>query len=392
MEELGNPHLVLAHVGRDDGLAVGELACSRNHVLHAESALLGVGERETLLPGLASLDPVSGIELVHHREELFQNELCVAAHEHIRLQHLAFFGGVDVDVHLDGVFAEHFELAGNAVVPAAADGEDQVAVEHGLVGVHGAVHAEHAERKLVISGEGSEAEHGAAHRGVQLFGEFLHLAGSPADHGTVAHEQQRLLGILEVFGCLFDALGRGVRRNLVAGQVHLVGERRGAGACGHVLRKVDEHGARAAAARDVEGFLHDAREVVGILHQVRMLDGCESHAARVAFLEGVLAEVRGRRLGGEHHDRARIHEGCVNAGKCVGGTRTRSHEGDADLARLASIAVGHVGCTLFVAAKDYFNIGIENCVEHRDGGTTRIAENSVDAFAFEAFDNHFGAT
>ena len=31
---------------------------------------------------------------------------------------------------LDGVLAEHFELAGNAVVPAATDGENKVAVEH----------------------------------------------------------------------------------------------------------------------------------------------------------------------------------------------------------------------------------------------------------------------
>jgi hypothetical protein len=43
-----------------------------------------------------------------------------------------------------------------------------------------------------------------------------------------------------------------------------------------------------------------------------------------------------------------------------------------------------------MAGEDYLNIRIENCVEHRDGGTTRIAENGVDAFAFEAFDNHFG--
>ena len=390
MEELCHPHLVLAHVGRDDGLALREVAHRLDHVLHTETALLRVGQREALLPRETGLHPFSGIELAHERNELFKNELGVTAHEHIRLQHLAFFGGVDVDVHLDGVLTEHFKLTGNAVVPAATDGENQIAVEHGLVRIHGAVHAEHAERKLVIIGEGAEAEHGAADRSTELFGEFLHLAAGPADHGAVAHEQQRLLGILEVFGGLLDALGRGVRRDLVAGQVHLVGKRCGAGACGHVLRKVDEHGARTAGARDVEGFLHDAREVVGILHEVGVFHGRERHAARVAFLEGVLAEVRGRRLGGEHHDRARIHEGGVDAGERVGCTRAARHEGDADLARLAGVAVGHVGRTLFMAGEDYLNIRVENCVEHRDGGTTRIAENGVDAFAFEAFDNHFG--
>ena len=121
-----------------------------------------------------------------------------------------------------------------------------------------------------------------------------------------------------------------------------------------------------------------------------MLDGRERHAARVAFLEGVLAEVRGRRLGGEHHDRAGVHEGGVDAGERVGGTRAAGDERDTDLAGLAGVAIGHVGRTLFMAGEDYLNIRIENCVEHRDGGTTRIAENSVDAFALEAFDDHFG--
>ena len=37
------------------------------------------------------------------------------------------------------------ELARDAVVPARADRHDEIAIDHRLVGVRGAVHAEHAQ-------------------------------------------------------------------------------------------------------------------------------------------------------------------------------------------------------------------------------------------------------
>ena len=244
----------------------------------------------------------------------------------------------------------------------------------------------------MVGREGAEAEQSAAHGGVQLFGEFLHLAASARNHGAVAHEQERLLGLLQVFGGTFHTFSRSVARNLVTRKVHLVGERSSAGARGHVLRQVDQHGARTAAACNVEGFLHHARKVVGILHQVRMLHGCKSHTAGVAFLEGVLTQVRGSRLGGKNHDRARIHKGGVDTGKGVGGARAAGDESDADLACLTCVTVGHVGSTLFVAGQHDFNIGIQNGVEHRDGRSTGITENGINSFALEAFDNHLCAT
>ena len=295
-------------------------------------------------------------------------------------------------MHLDSVLTEHVKLTGNAVVPAATDRKNQVAIENGLVGVHGTVHAEHTERKFMVSREGAEAEQSACHGGVQLFGEFLHLAASARNHGTVAHEQERLLGFLQVFSGLFDAFSRSVARDLVTWKVHLVGKRCGAGTCSHILRQVNKHGARTATACNVEGFLHNARQVVGVLHQVRMLHGGKCHTAGIAFLEGVLTQVRSSRLSGKNHDRARIHKGGVDTGKGVGGARTRSDESDADLAGLASVTVGHVGSTLFVAGQHYFNIGIQNGIEHRDGRSTGITENGINSFALEAFDDHLCAT
>ena len=392
VKELCNPHLVLTHVGSDDGLAAGELACGGNHMLHAEPALLGVGKGELLLPALAGLHPVGGVELIHHGDQLLQDQLGITAEEHIGLQNLALFGRVNVQVHLHGVLAEHFQLTGDAVVPAAADGENQVAVQHGLVGVHRTVHAEHPERKLVVGGEGAQAKHGAAHGSVQFFGQFTHLAAGSRKHGAVAHQKQGLLGLLQKFGGAFHSLDGSVGRNLVARQVHLVGEGGGAGAGGHVFGQVNQHGARSAAAGDVEGLFHNTGKVVGILHQVGMLDSSESHTAGVAFLEGVCTQVRRGGLGGQHHDGARIHKGGVDAGKGVGGARTAGHQGNAHFPGLAGIAVGHVGGSLLVAGQHYFNIRIENCVEHGDRRSTGISENGIDSLSFETLDNHFGTT
>ena len=295
-------------------------------------------------------------------------------------------------MHLHGVLAEFAELTGNAVVPTAADRENQVAVKHSLVGVNRAVHTEHAERKFMVGRECTEAKHRAANRSTELFSEFLHLAASTRNHGAVTHEEERLLRILEVVGCLFDAFGRSVSRNLVAGEVHLIRERCGAGACSHVLREVDEHRTRATATSDVESFLHHARKVVRILHQVRMLDGCKSHTACIAFLESVLAEVRRGRLCREHDDRAGVHKSCINTSKRVRCTRTASDKSYTDLTGLAGITVSHVSCALFMTAEHNFDAGIEDGIEHRNGRSTGIAENCINAFTLKAFDNHFGTT
>jgi len=42
--ELRSPHLVLAHVGSDDGFALGELVELVDHLLHAQAALLLVAQ------------------------------------------------------------------------------------------------------------------------------------------------------------------------------------------------------------------------------------------------------------------------------------------------------------------------------------------------------------
>ena len=123
-----------------------------------------------------------------------------------------------------------------------------------------------------------------------------------------------------------------------------------------------------------------------------MLDSSESHAAGVAFLEGVFTQVRRGGLGGQHHDGAGVHKGGVDAGKGVGGARAAGHQGNAHFSSLAGITVGHVCGSLLVAGQHYLNIRIENCVEHGDRRSTGISENGIDSLSLETLDNHFGTT
>ncbi len=244
------------------------------------------------------------------------------------------------------------------------------------------MHAEHSQGKRVRFGERSQAEQRLDDRGVQLFGEFPHLPGRVRDDRSVSDEKDWFSGFLEKACRLFDCRGIGVSRDLVARQVEFVGVLRGAGVGQDIFGQVDKHGPRTSGPCDMEGFLDCAREIVWFLDQEGMLDGRESHAARVAFLESVLSEVRRGRLGGENDDRGRIHQCGVDARERVCRSRAAGNQDDSDLSRGACVAVGHVRCALFVARKDHLDARIENGIEKGNGGASGISEDRIDAFAF----------
>ena len=71
---------------------------------------------------------------------------------------LVDLGGVDLDVDLLRVGRVAGEVAGDAVVEAHAEGEQQVGLLDGVVDPGFAVHAHHAERERMCGGEAAEAE------------------------------------------------------------------------------------------------------------------------------------------------------------------------------------------------------------------------------------------
>jgi hypothetical protein len=195
----------------------------------------------------------------------------------------------------------------------------------------------------------------------------------------------------EQLGGRLQELRRHAARDLVAGQVHLVDEGRVARGARDVLGQVDEHGARASGAGDVERLAHHPRDFGHVLDQVAVLDDGVGDARDVRLLEGVFAEARADGLPGEHDHRHRVHHGGQEARDGVGGAGTRGDEHHTGLARGARVAVGHVGGALFVAYQDELDAGIHEGVEDGDRGPARQTEHVVHALALETLNELLGA-
>ena len=104
-------------------------------------------------------------------EDLFE----VADEGYVDFDVFVDFGGVDVDVDFFGVGGVVREVAGDAVVEAHAEGEEEVGLLDGVVDPGFAVHAHHAEVEGVGGGEGAEAEQRAGDGDAVGFGERDHF-------------------------------------------------------------------------------------------------------------------------------------------------------------------------------------------------------------------------
>ena len=381
---------MLPHVGGEDAVAPAERVQPIEHVLRAQPAALGVLERELLAPIGDLLEPVLGVELADERQEIFDRQLGVAGQRDVRAHDLVELGHVDVDVDLGRPHAELRQLAGDAVVPAGADRHDQVAVHDRLVGVGGAVHAEHPLVQRMVLGAGPLAEQRVHDRRLELLGQLHDGRARAGDHRAVPDVEHRLAAAGDEGGRLVQRLLVRMSRHRVAGQIHLVGERRAAGGAGDVLGQIHQHRPRAPRAGEIERLARDARDVVGVLHQVGVLHHRVGDAGDVGLLEGVLAEHRRDGLAGEDDHRHRVHQRRQQAGHRVGGAGTGGHQHHARLAGRARVAVGHVRGPLLVADEDQLDLRVDERVEDRHRGAARQAEDVLDPFALEAADQRLG--
>ena len=88
---------------------------------------------------------------------------------------------IDVDVDDLAVLGELADLAGDAVVEADAEGQQQVGFVDGVVGVDGAVHAEHLQAEVVLAGEAAQAVQRQGDRNAGPLGERLQVRRGAAE-------------------------------------------------------------------------------------------------------------------------------------------------------------------------------------------------------------------
>jgi hypothetical protein len=339
---------------------------------------------EGLAPAADLGQPRRAVAGPDERQQVLDHQARVAGQADIGLEHLAELGQVDVDVELDGVRAEGRELAEDAIVPARADGHDEIAGVDRLVGVGRAVHAEHAQVKRMVLGHRALAEQRVDHGRAQFFGEFEDGRTRVGQDGTMSDEEDRPLRLGQVGRGLRQRLWLGVIGHVVAGQSDLVDEWGGAGRRQHVLGQIDEHGAGPPGRGDVERLLHDARDVAGFLDQEAVLDRRVGDAGDVRLLEAVLAEHGPDDLAAENDQRHRIGQRREQARHRVGGARARGHDHHAGLAGRARVAVGHVRGALFVAGEDEPDLRFVEGVKEGDGRAAGQPEHDVDPFTLQA--------
>ena len=261
---------------------------------------------------------------------------------------------------------------------------------HRHVGLIEPVHADHPEILRIGGRKGAEPHQGqgAGKAGqVDQLAEQLRSGGAGIDDAAAAIEQ-RPLGIGHQLDRLLDLLDVALDLRVVA----LVLHRGAAGIFGlglqDVLRQIDHHRSRPAAARDIEGFVDRARQIADVLDEVVVLGAGPGDARGVRLLKGVIADQMGRHLPGEADDRHRIHQRIGQPGDRIGRPGARGHQHDSHLARGARIALRRMDGGLLMADEDMAErvLLIELVIE-RQHGAARIAENHLDALIQQRLDD-----
>mmetsp|Transcript_25362 Transcript_25362/g.80244 ORF Transcript_25362/g.80244 Transcript_25362/m.80244 type:complete len:427 (+) Transcript_25362:2029-3309(+) len=345
---------------------------------HGELALL---LRELLAPrGEVKLD----VLLLHHVVEDAHAREDVRGNGHVCLLVLVELSGVDVDVADRRARGEALELAGDAVVKAHPKGEEQIGLVDRVVGVHRAVHAEHAERRrpecLLVARHRPQAHEGRGHRNAVCagkLGDFLSSAvGATAN---VEHGALRLGDLVDDWA----ELGGGGRRRQ-AGDV--AGKGHGELPVGHVhllldvLGDVNQHRAWAARGGEVERLVDHARDVVHVKHQVVVLGDLPRDLHDGGLLERVRTDHAAGHLPGDGHHGHRVEHGVSEASDQVCGARAGGGNAHTHPAGTLGVALGGKHLALLVAAEDVGDgFGAGESLVDLHGRAARVGEEHVNA-------------
>ena len=298
---------------------------------------------------------------------------------------------IDLDVDLLGIGRVRLDVAGDAVVEAHAEGEQQVGFLDRRVDPGLAVHAHHPEVERVTRRDRAEAEQRHRDRHVGLLGELEHRLARVRELDAAARQDDRALGRVDQLERLLDfTRARRVRR-AIAAQLRLLGPLELARGLLAVLGDVDQHRAGPAGARHVEGLADDASDVLRAGHQVVVLGDRQRDAGDVGFLEGVRPDGLAAHLPGDADDRHRVHHRGRDAGDHVGRAGAAGRDRDPDLAGGTRKAIGHVRGALFMAHQDVADRVVEHRVVRRQDCAAGVTEHAGDAFAHQALPQDLGS-
>ena len=182
---LGFPHLVLAHVGDNDGLLFVRLVPEivddvRGIKMAAVRKVLDVADCRVSLQAPDILDPLAAVLHLDMRHEFPQNFAQVADQGHIHFDVLIDFRLIDVHVDFLCIGRVGLQASCHAIVEAHAEGQQQVGFLDCVIHPGLSVHAHHAEIQEVRSRHRSKSQQRERHRnGSSLckFEQFVHGFG-----------------------------------------------------------------------------------------------------------------------------------------------------------------------------------------------------------------------
>jgi len=345
---------VLADLGGDDGVSAGDVVDLLDHVLWGDAlGRIGVvGECMILSPLLEVGFPLALGSGFHLGDEFLEDHAGIADDADLRRADLVDLGAVDVDVDDLGLRGELGGITGDAVVEAGADGDDETRVLQGMAGVGRAVHAGHSESQVLGFGEDALGKERVGDADVGLLRQLAHEVGGTGGDGPAAHVEDGLGGGVDLLGGEADQLGVALAGRGIAWDGLGFGLAPVTVAGADVEGDVDEHGAGASGACDVEGLAHDVGEIAGVLHQVAMLGDRHGDAEGVGLLEGVGPDVPGADLPGDGDERYGVHVGRGEPRDEVHRARAAGGHADADASGGSGVAVGGVHRALLMAGHD----------------------------------------
>ncbi|CAM5513511.1 hypothetical protein SANTM175S_00990 [Streptomyces antimycoticus] len=304
LDEVRGPHLVLADARREDGALGGQLSDALDDLLRGEGAVRRqvVAQRVGVAPAVQIVPPggvvaavALGVLLLDGLDEVGEDLAGVTDDRHVGGAVLADLRRVDVGVDDLGVRGEAVQLAGDAVVEAGSEGDDQVGLLQRGDGGDRTVHARHSHVQRVAVGERAERHQGGGDGRSGELGEHLQLGGGARLDDAAADVEDGPPGCRDQLGGLADLLGVRLGDGPVAGQVHDGRPGEGGLRLEDVLGDVHQHRAGTAGGGNVEGLRDDQRDVLRLGDQEAVLGDRHGDADDVRLLEGVGADRLWRR-------------------------------------------------------------------------------------------------
>ena len=384
---------MLTNAGNVDGFRTAQFTDLGDHVLRGQESVcrgrpaerIGVAQRVELVPpGLEVRQAMLSV-LVTQLDGQIGDDLEDVSHDgHVGHAVLGDLRRINVRVDHRCQRRETAELASHAVIEPGAESHHKVSTLQSSHGRHCSVHSGHAQVLRVGVGQSTSRHQRGDHRGAGDVGEGAERVARVATDHTTAHIQDGTARRREQTSCLAHLLEVRLRGRVIAREVQVNRPPEdGVGLLG-ALGNVHQHRTRTARAGDVEGLSDTRRDVIRVGHQEGVLGHRHRDTHDVGLLEGIRSDQGGAHLTRDGNHRDRVHVRIGEGGHQVGSPRTRGRHADANSTRRVGIARRRVPGSLLMPHQDVPQLlGIKQRVIGRQDGSTRDAENNVDARGFK---------